>query len=475
MEITELINRLNDHAAEVVAHLLPEGKREGREWVVGSVNGEPGRSTRICLEGLKRGRWADFADGGCSGDLLDLWCAVKRITLAEAILEVKNYLGIRDPHFEKIAPRTFRKPSTPKTATKAQDGSPVMKYLTEERKLTADAVKAYRIGEASEIGPWNGWKENKPANGPWIIFPSFHGENDLVSVKYLHLRRRDGKKFTLVEAGCAPCLFGWQAISPNTRQIAITEGEIDAVSLYQLGFPALSVPFGGGSGNKQQWIDHEYPHLERFEVIYLCLDQDEEGGKAVAEIISRLGAHRCRVVKLPLNDMNECLQKGVSSVEICKCFEAAEFQDPGELKAPSSYMPAVVEEFYPPDGQLPGFTLPWKMWGSTVRFLRGEVTVWTGMNGHGKSLVLSLVMLHAMRQDERACIASFEMHPRKTLFRMVRQALGLEKPERREIHEALCWLDGKLWMFDLLGTARWTGFWRFFNTPINVTGSGSSS
>lgn len=32
----------------------------------------------------------------------------------------------------------------------------------------------------------------------------------------------------------------------------------------QLGYDALSVPFGGGKGAKQQWIEYEYHNLDRF-------------------------------------------------------------------------------------------------------------------------------------------------------------------------------------------------------------------
>jgi twinkle protein len=94
------------------------------------------------------------------------------------------------------------------------------------------------------------------------------------------------------------------------------------------------------------------------------------------------------------------------------------------------------------------------MKGKPVRFLRGEVTVWTGRNGHGKSLVLNQVTLAAMHQGDRVCIASFEMHPRKTLSRLIRSAHGKGELEKADIAAALSWLDGKLWIFDLLGTAK---------------------
>lgn len=449
-EIREIIQMLNDRAEDVAVMLLPAGKREGREWVVGSVEGEPGRSCKICVEGSKRGRFRDFArDEG--GDLLDLWQQVKSISLEEAIKQAKEYLHIKEPRFERIAPKRYSRPQPPKSAQAATEGSAAFTYLT-GRGLPPETIAAYRIGEAAEVGPFTGWKSDKPMKGPWIVLPSFRGK-DLVAVKYLHVQRRDGKKFVLAAPDCQPILFGWQATPESTRRVILTEGEIDAMTYHHYGFPAVSVPFGGGTGAKQQWIDSEFPHLDRFEEILLSLDQDEEGQKATEEIINRLGRHRCRVVTLPHKDINECLQQGVTAEDVRQLLETARSMDPSELKTPSSFNQAVVDDFYPPAGELPGFTLPWKMRKRLVRLLRGEVSLWTGINGHGKSLVLNQVGISAMTQGERVCIASFEMHPRKTLARMIRQALGKELPERHEITTALEWLDGKLWIFDLLGTA----------------------
>jgi twinkle protein len=450
VEVREIVQLLNDRAEDVATMLLPGGKREGREWVVGSVNGESGRSCKVAVDGSKRGVFADFATGE-NGDLLDLWQAAKSITLAEAVMEAKKYLGIQEPKFEKFSEKSFRKPVAPKTAKKLIEGGGAQKYLL-DRGLLPESLSAYRTGETIEVGPFDGWKSQTAMKGPWIVFPYFRGK-ELVGVKYLHLHRKDGKKFTLVEPGCEPILFGWQAIPDNARTVILTEGEIDALTYHGYGFPALSVPFGGGKGAKQQWIDTEFPHLDRFEEIFLSLDQDEEGQKATEEIINRLGRHRCRVVTLPYKDINECRQQGVTDAEVQKLLDDAQSHDPSELKTPLAFSQGVIDEFYPPSGELPGFTLPWKMRKRPVKVLRGEVSLITGINGHGKSLLLNQVAVSAMTQGERVCIASFEMHPRKTLSRLTRQALGKEMPERHEITATLEWLGGKLWVFDLVGTA----------------------
>ena len=56
----------------------------------------------------------------------------------------------------------------------------------------------------------------------------------------------------------------------------ICEGELDALSLWQYGHPALSVFSGAGN---LAWLENEYPNLERFDDIFICFDNDDAGKK----------------------------------------------------------------------------------------------------------------------------------------------------------------------------------------------------
>lgn len=68
--------------------------------------------------------------------------------------------------------------------------------------------------------------------------------------------------------------------------------------------------------------------------------------------------------------------------------------------------------------------LPWLKTRDNFDFRRGEVTLWAGQNGHGKSLVTSMIALSLLGQHEKACIASFEMKPHQTVQRMARMYNG---------------------------------------------------
>lgn len=455
VDIGEIKRRLESQVESVARHLLPAGKLEGREWVAGSVHGEEGRSLKVCVSGSKLGVWRDFgSDDSDKGDLLNLWCATRQLTLAEALKEAKDYLGIVENDFLTAPKKKYRKPDKPKNAKALTPTSPVMKYLTEERKLTPETIKAYNIGECPEIGPWSGWKKQEPWKGPWIIFSYRNGE-EVHSIKYLHLKRNKGKKITLVESNCMPTLFGWRTIPDDAREITLTEGEIDASSLHQYGHHALSVPFGGGGGDKQQWVEYEWENLERFEVIYIAMDTDEEGQLAAQELIKRLGIHRCKILKLPRKDANLCLQDGVTKEEIDKCYKESKFIDPEELKPASAFQHETEKEFYPDNDVILGVELPWQKIGKDKFMFRpAEWTLWTGVNGHGKSQNIGHCMVHAAYMGEKICIASLEQKPKKTLARNVRQIRGQRKPELTEIDKCFKWLGGKFWLFDLVGTAK---------------------
>src|SRR5216683_4289706 len=100
-DITEIKRALSGRAQDVAEHLLPRGVLDGKEWCVGSITGEPGKLLKVCVRGNRAGDWADFAATGESGDLIDLWKTVKRKSLAEALDDMRVWLGTEAPQFEK--------------------------------------------------------------------------------------------------------------------------------------------------------------------------------------------------------------------------------------------------------------------------------------------------------------------------------------------------------------------------------------
>lgn len=428
MNAAELSVAMAANAKAIAQYLFPAGKKVGNEWKVGSASGEAGQSLSIRIAGHKAGVWADFATGS-KGDLLDLWVAARGLSMADAMAEAKAYLGIRDsmPDRPRVEYRRPQRPECKRAVSRVRDW--LMSRGLEER-----TINDFKIAEQKKGDKW------------YAIFPYLR-EGVLVNTKY---RNPDEKKDMRQEGGAEPCLFGWHLIEPKTRVIAITEGEIDCMTLHQAGIPSLSVNAGA---NNHQWIDSDWDRLERFSEILICFDDDEQGNKGAQEVIRRLGIERCKRVKFPEKDANEYLIKGASGEDFWHYIKEAKSLDPDELSSAQKYIKAAEELFYPSSDKIKepvlklNVELPW------FEFRRGELTIWTGYNNHGKSLMLSQVLLGLATQGERFCVFSGEMQPARQLKRMLKQASGLDRPAPEYIRAIGDWLSDKFWLFDHVGSA----------------------
>lgn len=122
------------------------------------------------------------------------------------------------------------------------------------------------------------------------------------------------------------------------------------------------------------------------------------------------------------------------------------------VRPASEFVDELIEHLHGEEQQAQGVPTPWASVGSNLMFRDGEVTLWGGVNGHGKSVVLGKVNLHAMALGVRTCIASMEMRPRATMERMVRQASCQERPTAEYIAQFGRWTNDRLWIYNHVGT-----------------------
>lgn len=132
-----------------------------------------------------------------------------------------------------------------------------------------------------------------------------------------------------------------------------------------------------------------------------------------------------------------------------------------QVHEPWRFLQGMIEEF---DTPAKTDHLSFLCWPSTTSFQYrpGEVTLYAGTNGGGKSLVTGQISLGLIRQERKVCIASFEMKPVKTLSRMLRQFSGknfedpltpMRRPEFENIVDRfLEFSDERLWLYDQQGT-----------------------
>lgn len=429
MDLKHISDKLNEAMLATLRHLLPAGVVNGSEYCVGGLDGSKGQSLRVHMSGPKAGVWSDFATGETGGDLVDLWMAARGVKLTEAMDEARAWLGIERPTIQTKR-KEYKPPVRPDNLTKV--GGKVEAYLA-SRGINEDTIKAFRVAAA----------------GNRVVFPFLDPEGNTVMIKTRDVD--DKKRQAPTSAEQMPILFGWQAVSENAREVWITEGEFDAMAAYQMGVSALSVPFGGGKGAKQQWIENEYDRLDRFASIVLAMDMDEEGQLAAREIAERLGIHRCTVVQMPLKDLNDCLLGGIDIADIRRTARAF---DPEELRSATDYRDDIIKEMTGNVDDQRGFAPRFAGMRGRFRARDAELIILNGINGHGKSQLAGQLSLDAMEQGLRVCIASMEMPARRLLSRLTRQAGGVGDMTEPYINATVDWYAGKLWLFDLVGSAK---------------------
>ena len=431
MNAAELSAFLADRAADVAEHLLPQGKKSSGCWKAGSINGEEGKSLSVQLNGPKRGVWKDFASNE-AGDLIDLWCARRGLSIGEAMREIKAHYGIRDESLVKPK-QEYKRPAKPHAKTAQQK---VRDWLN-ARGITDATIEAFKVAQQER------------GEAVYAIFPYLR-DGEYVNGKY---RNVADKKDMRQEGGAEPCLFGWHLIDPKQRAVCIAEGEIDAMTLHQIGIPALSVNAGAGN---HQWIDNDWERLDRFSDIYLCYDNDEAGQKGAREVANRLGAERCKIVLFEgAKDANEALQKGFDVKAFRHALACARPFDPEELRQLADFWNEVKASFWPAPGMETvhprlSFCGTEHAW---FEFRDGEVTLWSGINGHGKSLILNQALIGVLAHGEKMCVFSGEMRPVQQGRRMAKQLTGMDRPTAAYLDEAGQWITDRCWLFNLSETA----------------------
>ncbi len=127
-------------------------------------------------------------------------------------------------------------------------------------------------------------------------------------------------KHFLIEGHIAKAgFFGQQAFGNGGKYITICEGEIDALSAYQMfdsKWPFISVRTGAGSIEKD--INDNYDFLNKFENIIICFDNDD-AGKIAAKVASELLAPKASVVRMRYKGINKSTYGLRSGELVCIC------------------------------------------------------------------------------------------------------------------------------------------------------------
>jgi twinkle protein len=409
----------------VLEHLFPEGVVKGKIFYIGNIEGEKGNSLHVMLDGEAAGGFKDHATGE-TGDIYTLWMKSRNISFVDALDQAKRFLGITEVRkVMESKPKGYDN-----KVMGSMSGTPAHKYLN-DRGISDQTLKRYKV----RIHP--------DATNPAYAFQYMTCEGERAHVKYCSLARDDRGRKKIWSTPPFPTLWGWWTVTPHDRSVIITEGEIDAMTLYQMNpdMPVMSMHSGTGNLN---WIDNDYHALNQFETIYLVTDRDDAGDKCAEEVSKRLGQARVMRVPIPMpyNDVNDAFMSGDERmVEWTNLLEKAYFYTPETIRKPSSFVKEAKRYVAKAKKEKEHNTF---MFPSVPFAYRdGETTIVSGEPGHGKSDWLYQSHIHEMHMGKKVMICSLEIPPAKMLAILVQQKVGGE-PTDEQIDTTAKWLDEKM-------------------------------
>lgn len=197
-------------------------------------------------------------------------------------------------------------------------------------------------------------------------------------------------------------LYGQWLWRDGGKQVVITEGEIDALSVSQVQqnkWPVVSLVDGGGK-NALKPIKEAYEWLQKFEKIILFFDNDEKGRQTVDLVKKMLPIGKVFITYAPegYKDANDLLKAGKGKAIIDAIWGAKQYTPEGIVSGSSiidrlKAQPLVQAYPYPDFMEVLNF----KTGGG---FRLGELDTWTSGTGMGKTTIIKALQNHVFHTTD---------------------------------------------------------------------------
>ena len=286
------------------------------------------------------------------------------------------------------------------------------------------------------------------------IYRYFDGDGNHIANK---VREVQGKKFwsegNLSSAG----LFGQTVFNQGGKFITVCEGEIDAMSAYELlgsKWPVVSIKNGAASA--LQNCKQAFNYLNRFETVVLCFDNDEPGKEAAKQVAQIFEPNKCKIISLELKDANEYLKTGQRE-KFTQAWWNAKTYTPAGIVNLADLGESLYDEKY-----CETCLYPWpKMNEKTYGMRTGELVCFTSGAGMGKSSIIRELMHHIlMNTKDNIGILAMEENIKNTAFNI----MSVEANARLYIKEIRDKFDReqlKQWEDKTINTGRFFAFDHF--------------
>ena len=344
-------------------------------------------------------------------------------------------------------PRKAYKPAETKIS---KPTDPVSEYL-KLRGISEETASKYGIGSDE--------------NGN-IVFPFYRTADDYVEktptfVKFRPARKiQKGERKMWREADTEPILFGLHLCDRKRKTLYICEGEFDCLSFFQVTQGVLNIVSVPSGAEDFTWIETCEEELKQYDTLAVIGDSDAAGRKMATSIELKFPD---KTVMLPnydlyqgCKDTNEIVfRRGETA--LCEVIKSMQAKPVEGLINISDITPLDYSKI---GRTISGIPLLDKITGG---MFDGDLSIWTGKRGEGKSTLLNQIGVNAIEQGKNVCVYSGEVPKERFKYQIMLCAAGYSniKPitdnlTGREIFvinpsaEAAIdkWLDHRLWVYD---------------------------
>ena len=227
------------------------------------------------------------------------------------------------------------------------------------------------------------------------IYPYYDETGQMIATKTRYVKTKD---FSIIGSTSNSGLFGQQLFNGG-KYVTITEGEVDAMSVYQMlgsKYPVVSIKNGVASAIKD--IKKSYTWLDKFENIVINFDNDEIGREKSKKVAELFAPAKAKIVKLPENfkDANDML-RARKYEEYMKCWWNAPVHAPDGIIKGSSLLDEVLEPVVKSRTDY-----GWKGLDELTYGIRsGELVTITAGTGLGKTSVIKELVYHIYKTTEQ--------------------------------------------------------------------------
>jgi twinkle protein len=282
----------------------------------------------------------------------------------------------------------------------------------------------------------------------------YNAEGSHIATK---IRQVDGKRiWSQGDMGDA-LLFGQNLFKSGGKYITIVEGEIDAMSVYEmLGSKWAVVSIKNGVQSAVQNCKQHLEYLNSFENVVVCFDTDKPGIEASQKVAQLFEPNKCKIVRLDHKDPNEYLKMGKAK-EFVQDWWSAESYTPAGILNLAKLGDSLYEEEY-----CETIPYPWSAMNEKTYGMRtGELVTFTSGAGMGKSSIMRELMHHILRNsNDNIGILALEESTKNTAFNI----MSVEANERlyiKEIRNQFSKEQLHKWQKDTIGSGRFFAFDHF--------------